>query len=304
MGREYGIHDLLLHAVLYGVLQLAVHVFGNFLAELLFTALFHAVGAEQLLVQGRRGQGLHAVDLDREADGGAAQLFVVVVLGEAQLECFLVTGLHADNAVLEAGDHAPGTQFQIAALGATTLEGLAVAGAGVVDIHPVAGFGGALDLVPAALLLAEHLDDVFDVGVTDLGHRTRHREALHLGNLNLGEDFEGGHVFEVLAGFEVARLDVGLPRGAQLFLDHRLLEAAAHDLAQHFLTHTGAEALAHHLHRHLAGAEAGQAHVTGRLLQPGIDFAVYLCGGYADGQTALQAGSRFNGHLHRFSSQT
>jgi len=302
MGGYHGVHHLLLDLALDCILELASHVLANFLAKLLFATFFNTVLGEQFLVHLGRRHFFDGIHLDLELHRRALQFLIVVVLGETQLQRLFIARFHTHDSVLESWNHTARTQFQIRALGAPAFKGLAITRAGVINIDLVAFCRSPLDRLPAALLLAKHLDNVIDVLGGHLGNRFGDIEVLDLKHFYFRKDLERGDVLKVFTRVQRPGLDTGLTCGTQLLLHHCFLEGLTHHLAQHFLTHAGAKALAQDLHGHLAWSETRQTNVLGGLFQALVHFTVYACRGYANGQTTLQTGSRLNRNLHGISS--
>ena len=120
-------------------------------------------------------------------------------------------------------------------------------------------------------LCAQILDHRIDVGVSDLGGRSRHCQPVDLLELDLREHLEDGAVLEVLARRGSDRLDARAGGRAQLLLVDRLGKARLHEVGQHFLAHLCTELLADDLERHLARTEALELGRAADALQALVD---------------------------------
>jgi hypothetical protein len=151
----------------------------------------------------------------------------------------------------------------------------------------------ALDLLPTALLLAEHLDDVVDVFVTSATGRST-LKSLSLLDLDLGKHLEGSDVLQIAARTHVARLDRRCPGGAQLAPVHRLLEERLITSPSTSWRTPAPKRWRMTFSGTLPGRNPGRRTFFTACLQARIDLAVDGLGGHANGQpSALGAWTLF-----------
>ena len=198
------------------------------------------------------------------------------------------SGLHADDAVLETGDHLAGAQLQVLAFGAAAFESFAVLQALEIDVNAVTGLRGALHGFVLGALLAQRLDHLLHVGVADLGHRLFHFHAVQRRQFHVRVHLEGGDAHQLLAGLVLGGLETGHAGGLQGFLLHRLNKGFAHHVGEDLVTHRITEATLHFPHRHLARAKAVQADAFLGLAQLGVDRRIHFFRGHTHGQTPFQ----------------
>ena len=173
------------------------------LADLL-TELFHGVHIADLLgeiaVQG--GQLTHAdvVQLDLEHDRLAGQFLGVVTLREGHMDLKLVAGLVAQDAVLEAGDHAAAAQLYRLVLCGAALEGHAVQQTLKVHVHHVALHGRSLVRHQLGSSVTAALQHRVDFLIGDSRGDALHHKAGGLGQVQfrLQRHSGGGHKALVL----------------------------------------------------------------------------------------------------------
>src|SRR5690606_1867731 len=152
------------------------------------------------------------------------------------------------------------------------------------------------------VLLAQHFQHVVQVGVGHFGAQALDVDRLETGNGELGEDFEDGDEFQVLALLEGLRLYRGGASRVQLLLDHGFIEGSLDQVTEGFLTGGVFVTLTDHAHRHFARTEAWNLGATGSLLQTLVDFGLDALGRNGDGHATLESGSVFNRNLHGYSS--
>ncbi|MCY1431326.1 hypothetical protein D9M71_472910 [compost metagenome] len=243
----------------------------------------------------RSGNAVHG---HGELSGLTRQVQVLVVSREGRVDHALFASLDANQGFFEARDHTAGAQDQQGALGGTAGEGFAVDLADEIDVQLVAILGGTLNGFETGVLLAQDVQHVVDVGVANFGLQTLDGDAFEAGNLELGEYFEGGDVFQVLALLEHFRLNGRGASRVQLLLDNSFIEGRLDQVAQDFLTSGVLETLANDAHRHFARAEAGDLGAAGSLLQALGHFVLDALGRHADGHAALKSGGAFYRNLH------
>ena len=110
----------------------------------------------KLVVHGGDLLDLHLVDLHMEHNGLAGQLGGIV-FGEGDVDILLLTGLHADELILKAGDKAAGADLQIEVLALAAVESHAVVEALEVDGGGVALLHGTLHAHQTAVALGHLL---------------------------------------------------------------------------------------------------------------------------------------------------
>ena len=198
-------------------------------------------------------------DLDRlDGDGAVGVLALVVAAGQRRGEVLGVTGGHADEGLVHAGEH-----VARADLVGHALDGVDVLVAdlgGQVDRDEVAVLDGPLDTNEGAEALAQLGQTLLDVVVGDLDVVNLDRDAVELGEGDLGADVGLDGELEVLAVLERHRgdLDLGATDGVDVLGLGRLLEEPRQGLVDGLL-HDGtpADALVDDARGDLALAEAG-----------------------------------------------
>ena len=93
----------------------------------------------------------------------------------------------------------------------------------------------------------------------------------------------------------------GIAGGLQFLLIDRLRVALAEEIAEQLRTDLVAILLANDRHRRLARTESFEARVTGDLLEPILELARHLCGGYGNLDATLEIRNGANGYLHDLS---
>ncbi|MNO71951.1 hypothetical protein D3C76_628810 [compost metagenome] len=237
-----------------------------------------------------------------ELGGLTGQVQVLVVSREGRVDHALFASLDADQGIFEAWDHTAGAQHQQGALGGTASKGFAVDLADEVDVQLVAVLGSTLNGFETGVLLAQDVQHVVDVDVANFGLQSLDGNVFETGHLELGEHFESGGEFQILALLEHFRLDGRRTGGVQLLLDDGLIERGLDQVAQNFLTSGVLEALTNDAHRHFARAETGNLGAAGSLLQALGHFVLDALGRHADGHAALKSGGAFYRNLHGYSS--
>src|SRR5690606_41100469 len=97
---------------------------------------------------------------------------------------------------------------------------------------------------------------------------------------------------------DVCSSDLGLHRGAQLLLLHRLVERLADQQAHRLGTHLAAVALLDDLGRYLAGTEPLEPDVLPELAQARTDVRIEALGRHADRELAPEVAEVLNRNLH------
>ena len=168
-----------------------------------------------------------------------------------------------------------------------------------VDGDAIAVFGlGALALRGiGTVLVGDALDRIVDIGVGHLGDRLLDREALEIGELDRGHDFDRHRVGEigfagedVLDGFFLGRhRDLRLGRQAEAALGENLRIGIADGLVDGLGHHRAAIDLLEMAHRHLAGTEAVEADLVLEVDQLGVRLGIEIRCGNADLELVLQS---------------
>ena len=219
-----------------------------------------------------------------------------VVLGEGDVDVLLLTGLHADDLILKAGNEAARADLQLVVLALAALEGNAVVKALEVDDGGIALLDLAVDGNEAGLTLGHLVQALLDVVRRDLDLFLHGAHALVLAQLDLGIDRDGcleGKA--VLADLIVHDLDLGIADhieaagadGLRICIGKRSVHSVA-------VEHALAVELFDHFAGRLAGTEAGHAdliaHLEIRLLNGGFK----LLGSHFDGDGNLALFELFN----------
>ena len=108
------------------------------------------------------------MDLDLEDDGLTGQLLGVIVSRERDVDVLLLTGTHAGDLLLKAGDEGVGTELQLVVLALATRKGLAVLKALEVDHGGVPLLCRAVDRGDAGNVLGHAVQLGLDLGLLDL----------------------------------------------------------------------------------------------------------------------------------------
>ena len=229
----------------------------SFLAELLHEGV----------VEVRQAAPLQRAHADPEHRVLAAQVGGRVVLGEGDAYLPLLALLHAPEAVLEARHQPARADLDRGALGAATLEGLAVDAPLVAHgQHGAVAGAGALGLVlerraaqPQRLELAVHL--VF----AHLHERARRRQPLERGQREAGLHLHLRRVAERLARLRGLGLDARLDHRRDTAALDRRREGLVHEQPLDLLRDRGRVEPFEHRARRLAGPEAAvHAHAGAR----------------------------------------
>ena len=110
---------------------------------------------------------LDLVQLDLESGVLASQLLSLVLLGELDVDVKLLTGLVADDLLLEAGDEGTAAQHQRVVLSLAAVESNAIDKALEVDIHSVTVLGSALTGQQTAVAVLHALDLSVNIGLVN-----------------------------------------------------------------------------------------------------------------------------------------
>ena len=110
---------------------------------------------------------LDLVQLDLESGVLASQLLSLILLGELDVDVKLLTGLVADDLLLEAGDEGTAAQHQRVVLSLAAVESNAIDKALEVDIHSVTVLGSALTGQQTAVAVLHALDLSVNIGLVN-----------------------------------------------------------------------------------------------------------------------------------------
>ena len=172
------------------------------------------------------------MQLDLEHDRLAGQLLVGVVLGEGDVDLELVPCLVAQNAVLEAGDHAAAAQLHGLVLCRAALKGHTVQKALKVHVHHIALYSGALVGHQLCGVIAAALQHRVDLLVGHLRGDALGGKAGGLGQLQLGLQCHGGGSHKTLVLFHAYQIVAGvIYRRKAVFLQSSLVQS------RHILIH-------------------------------------------------------------------
>ena len=202
----------------------------------------------------------------------------MVVLGEGDVQILLLTGLHADDLLLKAGNEGPGAQLQAVVLALAALEGLAVHKALEVDDSGVTLLSLTLDSLQAGGTIDVGLQLGLDILLRDLGHVLGSGQALIGTQLHLGTDGDQSLKGQALLAHG-NDLHLGVAHLVQLLLGNGLSISLRVDLVDGiFIEHAGAVQAFHDLAGGLALAEAGHVD-AGTILQVSLlDRSLKLLG--------------------------
>ena len=189
---------------------------------------------------------------------------LVVILGEGDVEILLLTGLHADDLILKAGNEAAGTELELVVLALAALERLAIVEAFEVDDGDVALLGLAVNRDEAGVALGHLVQALLNVVSADLDLFLLRGQALVLAELDLGIHGNGRLEGEaVLVDLVVHDLDLGIADNVEAALaDGLRICLGQGDVNGIAVENTRAVELLNHLAGGLAGAEAGNAELT------------------------------------------
>ena len=110
---------------------------------------------------------LDLVQLDLEGGVLASQFLSLVLLGELDVDVKLLTGLVANDLLLEAGDEGTAAQHQRVVLSLAAVESNPIDKALEVDIHSVTVLGSALTGQQTAIAVLHALDLSVNIGLVN-----------------------------------------------------------------------------------------------------------------------------------------
>ncbi len=246
------------------------------LADLLGDGLAHGCNvreAEVVLCKLVGQLGKHALDeaVDRDVDLGDDGLGGLLALGRRGLghlerNLFLVTRVHANEALVEGGGHGAHAELVEAVC---EVDRVGVLDALALEVDRVAGLDGAtLDVLVLAEVPAERLNLRVDLGVGGLLGRQGNLDRVERAQLEFGADGVAHLEDEVLTGRE--RRGVGEGRVAHrnevLLLENLGLKLVHQGLGG--LSHDGglAEVVVNHGTRGMPGAKTRKAILLGQVL--------------------------------------
>ncbi|CAN1600181.1 NAD-specific glutamate dehydrogenase [Pseudomonas mediterranea] len=302
VGGQQTVHDLILDLGLDGLTQLTLHVLANFGAETFQTGFLDTELGEELFVQLRQLRLGNTVDGHGELGGFAGQVQVLIVLWEGHVQNALFAGFRADQAIFEARDHATGAQHQLGGLGGTAGEHFTVDLADEIDVQLIFVLRGAIGHFETGVLLAQDVQHLVQVGIRHVSAQALDGNRFETGNGELGEHFESGNEFQVLAFFQHFRLDRWRAGRVQLLLDHGFVERRLDHVAHGLLARISFVTLTDHAHWHLAWTETWDFGLLGSLLQTLVDLSLDALSRHGDAHAALKSSSIFNRNLHGYSS--
>ena len=192
---------------------------------------------------------------------------LVIILGEGDVEILLLTGLHADDLILKAGNEAAGTELELVVLALAALERLAIVEAFEVDDGDVALLGLAVNRDEAGVALGHLVQALLNVVSADLDLFLLRGQALVLAELDLGIHGNGRLEGEaVLVDLVVHDLDLGIADNVEAALaDGLRICLGQGDVNGIAVENARAVELFDHLAGGLAGAEAGNAELAAGL---------------------------------------
>ena len=161
---------------------------------------------------------------------------------------------------------------------------LALAGPGVVDHGDVAALDRPLDLVEAHPLLAQQVERPLDIRIGHAAQLALNRQALVVGQFELGGGLDGGRELQRLAAVELNLLDVRLAQHIEFLLLDRLAVGLGDELALGLVLDLLLVFPQHHLARRFARPKAGQAGLAAEVLHDCFEGFIHLL--------------RFNFHPH------
>ena len=218
------------------------------------------------------------MELNLKHGGLALELLGVVVLGEGDIQVFLVAGLHAHQLVLEAGDKGVGAQLQAVVLSLAAVKGLALQEALEVDDHGVAVLGLPIHTHQAGVPVGEGLQALVHVSGGDLDLLLGGAQALVLAQSDLGIHRGGGLEGKAVLRHLALDLHSGVAHHLEILFLHRSLiglgERNIHGLLE---KHLSAVHPLDDLPGGLAGAEARH-----------VDLLAHLLIGFFDGSFKLR----------------
>ena len=110
---------------------------------------------------------LDLVQLDLEGGVLASQFLSLILLGELDVDVKLLTGLVANDLLLESGDEGTAAQHQRVVLSLAAVESNAIDKALEVDIHSVTVLGSALTGQQTAVAVLHALDLSVNIGLVN-----------------------------------------------------------------------------------------------------------------------------------------
>lgn len=259
------VEEVLADLVPHGLGDVMVDAFDELLAEgvaeLLLVA--EAQGLEEVLVDDGGFETFDVVDLDLDLDFLAGDFGLGEVGRHVDVEGSGFAGLDADELGLEFGDFDSGD----AAVGDDELGAVLVADDVAVELEvevadeEVLGLGGVLHGDELALLVAEVLHGLIDVGFGDFDLGLLDLDAVEVGEGEGGLDLDGEGELEVARfgeGFEdLDVLELGLTDDLEVVGGDGVFVALADELPADLIADFGGESLFDEVEGGLAGPEAG-----------------------------------------------
>ena len=289
VGLDQHVHHALLDAGLDAALDFTLQVGLDLFAHLGHVAVGNAQGLGELGVHlGQLGL-FNLLDGHFELDGLAGQVLGVVLGREGHVEGLALAGLEAQHSGLEVLEHLAATDHEgeVGRLAAVELD--AVLAAGEVHHHAVAVLGGTLDLGEGGALLAQHVEGLVDLGVTDFQLRTLDLVGAHVGDDDLGVNLEDRGELEGVGAGGLLRLDAGVAGDAQVLGADLLAEHTLDRGADGLGAGLGAVRLGDHAERDLARTEARHLDGAGHLLQTRFDILFDIGQRHGHVDTALES---------------
>ena len=193
-----------------------------------------------------------------EHHGLTGQL-LVVVLGEGDVDVLLLTGAHADDLLLKAGNKLAGAQLQVKVVALAALEGNAIVEALEVDVGGVAHLGGTLHGLGGCDVLRHPIQLGLHLLVGDVDFGLLHFQPLVLTQSDLGVDFGGQGQGDDVVVADLHIGQVGTVDGLEILLGNgKVINLGENLLQTVFVENVGAIHGLDHLSGSLALTEAGE----------------------------------------------
>ena len=297
-GRDQRIHYMFFGDALELLRQLMLHVLADVSAQRLHGARLHTEGLDELLVDLRQlGLG-HPQHLDLKSRILARQMLGTVVVGEFDVQRALVACLGTEQSGFETGDHRTRAEDQWHILRRPAFKDLTVDHALEIHVDGIAVTGAAFDVVPHRALLAQFVDHLVDVALSDLCHRPGNRLAGQVADGHFRHHLEGRGVTQASLFGGLAQFHLRLAGRHQFVLACRLIQGFLDQGAVGLLTDLLAEALLDGAHRHLAGAKTVQARMPRQVLELFVHHRRDPICRQIHQKTLLETFARFNRNLH------
>ena len=200
--------------------------------------------------------------------------------------------------VLEILQHGALAQNHLDVIAFAAREILTVDSALEIDADPISLGRRTLHRAPGHPLLAQVFQHPVHIGFGDLGVGPLDLDGFKSARIELGQDLEGGAVFQILPVLQTLGFDPRPAQRIEFFRGQGFVQAVLHQFADRLIANLIAIESLDQLERDFARTEPIHLHPPGQGLQPVLNFLGEPFGRNLHGDPALQIAQRFNGNLH------